>query len=729
MPRIVALLLGWSLLLATLPATLATDPAAPSEKATSPEKAAEIDPYRRGRAMIRAYFRQQVEVIADHCLHDLTTRQDWEKHRPELRRQFLEMMGLWPLPARTDLKPVITGRVAGEGFTVEKLQFQSWPGLYVTANVYLPKEATTSGRRYPAVLYLCGHGNFVSEGVSYGSKVYYQYHPAWFASHGYVAMVLDTLQLSEIPGFHHGTHHLGWWWWQTRGYTPAGIECWNAMRAIDYLETRPEVDAKRIGVTGRSGGGASTWWVLAADDRPQVFAPVAGIADLQAHVCQGATPRYADGVISGHCDCMYPVNLYRWDFPMIAALAAPRPLLLGNSDDDPIFPVEGYRRIAEKVRNVYALYGPDAAEKFQLLETKGPHKDTPELRIGINRWMNRWLKGDVTSKVEDDLPPPLPPQALKVLARTPEDAINASVHEYFIKPAQHVLPNSEPVAKAWWSSRKEELLRDLSEKVFAGWAVSPPDLHAKLAGEFTADGVRLRAVDFLSEAEIPLRLWIMTAADVQTPTKVILSVLDHPGWDRWCADLGPEFSDLLEVSKDRKVNRENFEQNRAAMRHQRWAYAAIAPRGVGPTAWAKPGSPEDIHIRRRFALIGQTLDGQRVWDIRRAVAALAILPDLREKPLMIQGHGEAGILGLYAALFEPAVTEIDLWYPPTSHREGPTFLHVARILDIPQAIALAGPRPVSVHIRAASEKTAWEWPERLARATGHQRFQIIPVGE
>ena len=111
------------------------------------------------------------------------------------------------------------------------------------------------------------------------------------------------------------------WWWHTLGYTPAGIECWNAMRALDYLETRPEVDARRIGVTGRSGGGATSWWLGAADDRPACIIPVAGIADLHAHLNEGYPGKLASGVIAGHCDCMYMVNTYRWDFGLVAAMS------------------------------------------------------------------------------------------------------------------------------------------------------------------------------------------------------------------------------------------------------------------------------------------------------------------------------------------------------------------------------------------------------------------------
>jgi hypothetical protein len=262
----------------------------------------------RGNRLRDGYFRQQVKLIADADLADIKTRADWEKTRPEYRRQFLDMLGLCPLPPRTDLHATITGKVETDLFTVEKLHFQSSPGLYVTANLYVPKRAKLPA---PTILYVCGHANTVIDKVSYGSKVNYQHHPAWFASHGYVCLILDTLELSEIPGEHHGTYRRGMWWWQALGYTPAGIECWNAMRALDYLETRKEVDPKHIGVTGRSGGGATSWWLAAADDRPQCIVPVAGIADLYSHLIEGVAPRLRDGVISGHCDCMYFVNTYR----------------------------------------------------------------------------------------------------------------------------------------------------------------------------------------------------------------------------------------------------------------------------------------------------------------------------------------------------------------------------------------------------------------------------------
>jgi dienelactone hydrolase len=675
-----------------------------------------------GEKMIRAYFQRQAKEIGDAALRDIKTKDDWERANPELRRQLLEMLGLRPMPPRTELNVKITGKLERPKFTVEKLVFESMPGLYVTANLYVPKPVPTKA---PTILYVCGHGNNVKDGVSYGSKTFYQHHPAWYAEHGYVSLILDTLQLSEIPGLHHGTYRDKRWDWHTLGYTPAGVECWNSMRALDYLETRPEVDAKRIGVTGRSGGGAYSWWIAATEDRIACAVPVAGIDDLDSHLNAGYPGRLEKGVIAGHCDCMFMTNTYRWDFATVAALVAPRPLMLGNSDRDDIFPMPGIRRLEAKVQRIYDLYG--ANNKFTVYETLGKHEDTVELRAGEFRWMNRWLKNDDNSIVEEKFDR-FTPQELKVLDKTPEGQRNTTIQDSFIRAANIDLPRSPDVIKSWWPGEKAKFEQALKEKVFAGWPTKVPELAAKPVGDKTHDGIRLRAWDFASEEGIELRLWLMTAGDAK-PTLVVLNALDEFDWKEWCADLGPEFTELLQLSTPPKRDETKFKQNRAVMEKQKWAFAAVCPRGVGPTKWAEPGTPDDVQYRRRFVLVGQTLDGMRVWDMRRAFQSLKANPELKGVPLWMQAKRDMAGIALYAAIYEPDIARLDLWHMPASHKEGPTFLNVRKYLDTPQALALAMPKPIKLYVKDADAAKVWEWPLELQRALGKESIQVRVVGD
>ncbi|MEZ6112575.1 MAG: prolyl oligopeptidase family serine peptidase [Pirellulaceae bacterium] len=257
----------------------------------------------RGDRMLAAYFKDETAKLTEACLADIRTLDDWQTKRDQYRQELYEMLGMDPLPERTDLHAEITGKAEHDEFVVENVQFQSRPGLYVTGNLYVPKKAD---KPLPAILYVCGHGRVAKNGISYGNKTHYQHHGAWFARNGYVCLTIDTLQLGEIEGIHHGTYRYNMWWWLNRGYTSAGVEAWNCIRALDYLQSRAEVDGERLGVTGRSGGGAYSWWIAALDERIKCAVPVAGITDLTNHV--------VDGCVEGHCDCMYMVNTYRWDY-------------------------------------------------------------------------------------------------------------------------------------------------------------------------------------------------------------------------------------------------------------------------------------------------------------------------------------------------------------------------------------------------------------------------------
>ncbi len=667
----------------------------------------------RGDAMIAQYFRQETAALTDDCLAEVQTLADWEARRGEYRRQLFEMLGLDPLPEKTPLEPVVTGVVEHPEFTVEKLHFQSRPGLYVTGNLYVPRNLTGKA---PTILYVCGHGRVKKGDVSYGNKTAYQHHGAWFARNGYVCLAIDTLQLGEIEGIHHGTYNHNMWWWNSRGYTSAGCEAWNCIRALDYLETRPEVDPTRIGVTGRSGGGAYSWWIAALDDRIRVAVPVAGITSLHNHV--------VDGTVEGHCDCMFMVNTYRWDFPLVAALVAPRPLLISNTDKDSIFPLEGVVDVHAKTRRIYRLY--NASDKLGLQITEGPHKDTQVLHIHAFQWFNRFLKGDETpiGTVAEKL---FEVEQLRVFDELPADQRNTTIQETFTQTAESDLPQSA----SDWETMTAAWKKQLAEKTFRGWPAqgeSQARLAVRPAFDVERDGLRFAAWDFDAQSPIRLRLYTVHRAGMKPAELdlVVLSALDARGWSEFLANMQVGFADELKDETLPAADPDGFAEIRKLCESFKWGLAYVAPRGIGPTAWNQT-ERKQIQHRRRFQLLGQTLDGMRVWDIRQAAAALREA-GFAETDLWLQGERDMAVNVLYAALVTPNVKRVDLWRLPTNHMRGPDYLNVLRVWDIPQAIAaVATNSQVRIY---QSDEAGWEYPQkvadRLAWESKQLQIRVVP---
>ncbi len=667
-----------------------------------------------GDAIVAEYFRLETARLTDATFAGIETLEDWTSRRETYRQQLLEMLGLDPLPEKTPLEPVVTGVVEHDEFTVEKLHYQSIPGLYVTGNLYLPKGL--SGKA-PTILYVCGHAQMKEGDVSFGNKTGYQHHGAWFARHGYVCLTIDTLQLGEIQGIHHGTYREGMWWWNSRGYCPAGVEAWNCVRALDYLETRPEVDATKIGVTGRSGGGAYSWWIAAIDERIQCAVPVAGITSLHNHV--------VDGCVEGHCDCMYFVNTYEWDFPMVAALVAPRPLLISNTDKDGIFPLDGVVDVHRKVRDIYELYG--AGDKLGLQITEGPHKDTQELHIHAFVWMNRFLKGE-NPPIDTPAEKLFEPAELRVFTDLPGDERNTRIQESFLEPARF---DSPPESTTAWESQRDAWLSGLKEKTFRGW---PDDaesggLELRQMAESEQDGIRVTAYEFTSQEPFRLPLIVMHRASLppEELELIVLNVVDQPGWERLQAALQTAVPDVMEsiAGTDDIVDDSaaQWSELSSLLQNQPWGMAWTAPRGVGPTEWTTD-ERERTQIRRRFMLLGQTADGMRVYDARRAIQALRRLDGHEQPALWLHSEGDAAVWSLYASLFETDVAVLDLQEPPRSHQQGPDLLNVLRVLDVPQAVALAAERS-RVRIYDA-DAAAWQYPLDAAGNLGWdaKRIQI-----
>ena len=565
---------------------------------------------------IRAWMTERAKDLEKDFLPTVKTAADFEKMRPGLHQQYMDMLGLWPVPEKTPLQATITGTIDSEpGVRIEKLHYQSRPGLYVTANLYLPDPAKGP---YPAIIYSIGH----YRGGRDGHKTQVSDQGLWFASHGYVALLYDTIELGEVNCTHHGTYSEKRWWWHSNGFTPAGIECWNAIRGIDYLQSRPEVDKDRIGATGISGGGAATFWISAADDRVKATAPVSGMADLTWYIGE-------DGV-NGHCDCMFLYNNYRWNWTTIAALICPRPFLFCNSDNDGIFPMPANERVINRLERLYSKYG--ESDKVDAMVSVGNHAMRSDLRRAIFEFFNRNLKGDL-KRVEDpdmglgpDGKVRLKPATLRVFAEDkdiPADQINTKIDESFVTLAKPTLPTAEKYA-AWRS-----------------------DIITRL----TAAGV----VD-LPKAAIPLVKQRSLPGDA-TPGDRITFVVLNPT-DDFAAGLPS------------------------------WAEGMSRPQLFQPpTGWSMKSPPNTVE--RSLALLGMTTDSLRVAALVRACEAAG-------EPVNVVGKGEAGIIAAYAALFCPKIERVTVIDPPVSHHDGPKFLGVLKICDIPEALGCLAPRPLTL---------------------------------
>jgi cephalosporin-C deacetylase-like acetyl esterase len=620
--------------------------------------------------MVLSYLKETAARISSQSLVGFQDLEAWKKQRPILKQHLLYMLGLDPLPKRTPLQARITGTVQRPKYRIEKIVFQSLPGLYVTGNFYVPQGASVS---LPAILYVCGHSPH-----PLGAKQDYQDRAIWFASHGYACLVLDTLEFGEVAGLHHGIHDLNLWNWLSLGYTPVGTEVWNAMRAVDYLETRPEVDKRRIGINGISGGGSVSWFTAAADERIAAAAPVCSTYTFGSQA--------AHWVAAGQCDCIYFHNTYLQDFPLVGALIAPRPLIIFSGQKDGDFPPDGYHEVFRRVKKIYDLYGGSSSEQVQEVDDDVGHTDAPLFLKGARQWMNKWLNHDTGPYQEEQFEKERA-ETLACLSKLPSDAINYNIHNRFIPTAS--LQNWTSAGS--WKQRRQELLDQLRDKVFRWFPQEKIDFQTRIAtndGGWAARYADYKDVEFNSEQGIRLRAQLLAPKDRSKAAPVLIYV-KRPGDSIYFLDL----DELLPV-----LGR----------------YTVLI---LNPRLTEFPVSPaEYAEIERTASWIGRTVASMQVWDILRSIEWLASEEKIPASSISIYGKGDMGILALYAGLLDERVQQVILNDPPASHWQRPALLNVLRVTDIPEVAAAFAPRRI-VSLTELPER--FGYTRQLYKLKGH----------
>ncbi len=654
------------------------------------------EPAQRHQRVIE-FLKKTAAQICDQSLAEIKTLDDWNRQRPQARRELLYTLGLDPLPKRTPLKARVTGTLRRPKYRIEKVVFQSSPGLYVTGNLYVPNKPNDPATQRPAILYVCGHSPH-----PLGAKWDYQDRVIWYAENGYVCLILDTLEFGEVPGIHHGIHDLNMFDWLSRGYTPVGVEVWNAMRAVDYLESRPEVDGRRIGMTGISGGGSVTWFTAAVEDRIAAAGPVCSTYTIGSQA--------AHWTAAGQCDCIYVHNTFLTDLPMVAALIAPRPLIICSGQKDGDFPPDGYHEVYRRAKRIFDLYPRPAGEPERILEVDDNvgHTDAPLFRKEVRQWMNRWLKND-TAPLTTPAPDSRRETAedLACLKNLPVDAVNYRIHELFIPTA--VL--EKPKSLASWENRRSEVVRELKDKVFRWFPREKIPFKTTISrnnGGWASRYAEYKDVAFESEQGVTIRAQLLrprksAIRNPQSAIEDLLIYVKRPGDSIYFLDLD-ELLPLL----------------------GRCAVLILNPRLTEHPVSAF----ENAEIERTASWIGRTVASMQVWDILRAVEWVTTEEGISPSSISLYGKGDMGILSLYAGLFDARIQQIVLRDPPATHRQSPALLNVLRITDIPEVAGAFAPRKLvflreiptafdftrgiyKLHGLSGNLKTAGSMPEAL----------------
>ena len=339
-------------------------------------------------------------------------------------------------------------------------------------------------------------------------------------------------------------------------------------------------------------------------------------------------------------------------------------------------------RIHETVSRIYKLN--DATSKLGLVIAPGPHDEVPELRLAVLRWFNRHLKGvekETEAPIVVDAGKFFTPEQLRVFSTLPADAINTNIADTFV-------PFPKPEMRT-----SEELCVALREKVFAGWPAEDLSLEPKQTLAVERDGLRLSAWDFSSQPRVTLRIYLVEDTAMKEAGAVQLQVLNENSSPMWLHDLRSGFGVPLADEPADTSRIANIVSPlvslKARVKSSGASLAWFAPRGVGLTAFSGDERAR-TKIRRRFMLLGQTLDGMRVWDIRRAVQMIHFVREGDVARVEVQASGDMAVNSLYAALYEPTVRHLNLQGLPQSPLPGPDYLGELRVVDLPQVLAAVG---------------------------------------
>jgi dienelactone hydrolase len=586
------------------------------------------------------------------------TSREWKERAAQVRRHVLESLGLWPLPERLPLKVHYAGSIEHKAYTLRRVYWQTWPGYYASGWLYMPKKAS-----FPAPAVLCPHGHWEN-----GAR-----HPVvqarciGLATKGYVVLAADSV------------HVYNW----SAGLVPLTAMTWNNIRGIDLLCSLPEVDPKRLGCTGCSGGAQQTFYLMAVEDRIDVAIPVCMVSEFRRILF----------TTWAHCTCNHvPGLLAATDTPEMTACFAPRPSLIITVTGD--WTAWTKKEVFPEIKGVYDLFR--AGGKTVCTEYDWGHDYSLPMREEAYAFLNKYLKGiEDPAEAKEPAHTPETLEAMNALDGPPAGALGPETAAVELvrrmgfdatTPGRGIRARLDGIRRSFMALTHEAGVRDGA----AVRAVGEPK---------TVDGLRVERVVLTSEKETLVPAVVLTAARSRAQGRPAVLLLSPGGK-----------ADLLAT---------------------RWGLAkALVAKGMVVCAadvrpYGELGANREP-LDMDGVVVGRPELALGAHDARRVCAYLRTRPDVDPAQVAVVGFGEAGPMAIAAGVYDSkiaAVAALDIGDTYAARDRLPRCPRILTVGDLPQLAAALAPRPVWV--AGAAQPKAFDWTAQAyaqAKAAGGFRL-------
>ncbi len=603
--------------------------------------------------------------------HPPATIAEWEAKRVELRKKFLKIINLDPMPEKTPLNVRYVGEKIDLGNCYfQRVVFESRPKIYVAAHLYIPKNVTFP---VPAVIHVPGHSRRDNN----------RPHPRTYAANGFVAIALPMVGEEGKVGTGWGNcgeygPYVGHFNWFNTGYNAIGPTVWDGIRAVDFLLTLTDsngvklVDKNKIGMAGLSGGSARTLWTTIADPRISCAVVNEGYSAIDGY-------QKEPGGVKSTCDIHLFYNFYGLPYGALYSLIAPRPLLVQLGTKDLLYP--NPQPVTDYLDGIYNLY--DKSDHFSVKEWDQGHRYSSNIWNAEDDWMDKWLRnGNSPLTIYDEK---FDATLTCFPDGEPEDMQNTE--ELYTLPTPVWTVNNEND----FDSLKTFLMTKMKEEVIKA---AFRDVNASL-DETTVDNSNGYVVE-------------------KTALKMDGATIVHKGYFYYKP--GEAHKTVVLISRtnmDRNVLQGLYENEYL---HKNVNLYCTEVTGTGANPWEEGTG----YLYDRFAmLVGHTRSSLQVNDIISAVDLISQKKAVNPKKIYVWGKGKLAVPVMYAAVADNNISGVILENVQDKHigitpvketRCSTAMFNILKYADIPQVVSLIFPREI---ILAGEHKKGFKWTQNV----------------